>query len=137
MIRRPPRSTLTDTLFPYPTLFRSHLELPRYDRRVIDGLIVPSASMRDISMRLSAMSLDERRELPCIGHERAGLDVAGCAILERILDIWPAERLAVADRGIREGILRGLMVRDRIVLCWRSEERRVGEGCVSTCNSWG
>src|SRR3546814_16584738 len=24
MIRRPPRSTLTDTLFPYTTLFRSH-----------------------------------------------------------------------------------------------------------------
>src|SRR3546814_2455837 len=24
MIRRPPRSTRTDTLFPYPTLFRSH-----------------------------------------------------------------------------------------------------------------
>src|SRR3546814_2884039 len=25
MIRRPPRSTLTDTLFPYPTLFRSEM----------------------------------------------------------------------------------------------------------------
>jgi exopolyphosphatase/guanosine-5'-triphosphate,3'-diphosphate pyrophosphatase len=35
--------------------------------------------------------------------------VAGCAILESILDIWPAERLGVADRGIREGILRSLM----------------------------
>src|SRR3546814_3387629 len=59
--------------------------------------------MRNISIRLSAMSLDERRELPCIGHERADLVVAGCAILECILDIWPAERLGVADRGIREG----------------------------------
>src|SRR3546814_12098737 len=74
--------------------------------------------MRDISMSLSAMSLDERRELPCIGHERADLVVAGCAILECILDIWPAERLGVADRGIREGILRGLMERDGIALCW-------------------
>src|SRR3546814_10775565 len=27
MIRRPPRSTRTDTLFPYPTLFRSHFEI--------------------------------------------------------------------------------------------------------------
>src|SRR3546814_6203582 len=100
------------------TLASRHLEVPRYDRRVIDGLIVPSASMRDISMRLSAMSLDERRELPCIGHERADLVVAGCAILECILDIWPAERLGVADRGIREGILRGLMERDGIALGW-------------------
>src|SRR3546814_4006122 len=29
MIRRPPRSTRTDTLFPYTTLFRSDLGLPR------------------------------------------------------------------------------------------------------------
>jgi exopolyphosphatase/guanosine-5'-triphosphate,3'-diphosphate pyrophosphatase len=38
--------------------------------------------------------------------------VAGCAILESILDIWPAMRLGVADRGIREGILRALMGKD-------------------------
>lgn len=38
--------------------------------------------------------------------------VAGCAILDSILDIWPAERLGVADRGIREGILRSLMAAD-------------------------
>src|SRR3546814_19707239 len=83
--------------------------------------------MRDISMRLSAMSLDERRELPCIGHERADLVVAGCAILECILDIWPAERLGVADRGIREGILRGLMERDGIALLWESGRAWCGE----------
>src|SRR3546814_5160543 len=29
MIRRPPRSTRTDTLFPYTTLFRSHLARKR------------------------------------------------------------------------------------------------------------
>ena len=68
--------------------------------------------MRSIGTRLSAMSVDERATLPCIGHERADLVVAGCAILEAILDIWPAERLGVADRGIREGILRTLMARD-------------------------
>ena len=54
------------------------------------------------------MSIDERIAQPCIGDERADLVVAGCAILESILDIWPAERLGVADRGIREGILRAL-----------------------------
>jgi exopolyphosphatase/guanosine-5'-triphosphate,3'-diphosphate pyrophosphatase len=35
--------------------------------------------------------------------------VAGCAILETIFDLWPATRLGVADRGIREGILRGMI----------------------------
>ncbi len=68
--------------------------------------------MREISVGLSTMSPAERRQLPCIGNERADLVVAGCAILEAILDMWPAERLGVADRGIREGILRSLMSAD-------------------------
>ena len=54
----------------------------------------------------------ERATIACVGNERADLVVAGCAILEGILDIWPVERLTVADRGIREGILRQLMARD-------------------------
>lgn len=91
------------------TLASVHLELPQYDRRAVDGLIVPSDDMRTISARLAAMSAEERGRLPCIGNDRAELVVAGCAILEAILDIWPAERLGVADRGIREGILRSLM----------------------------
>ena len=94
------------------TLASLHLELPQYDRRAVDGLIVPSASMRDISTRLSTMSEAERGTLPCIGDDRANLVVAGCAILESILDIWPARDLAVADRGIREGILRSLIAAD-------------------------
>jgi len=94
------------------TLASVHLQLPSYDRRAIDGLIVPAESMRAISERLSAMSIAERATLPCIGNERADLVVAGCAILDAILDIWPTDRLGVADRGIREGILRSLMARD-------------------------
>ncbi len=55
----------------------------------------------------------ERSTLPCIGQDRADLVVAGCAILEAILDLWPARRLGVADRGIREGILRSLIAAER------------------------
>jgi exopolyphosphatase / guanosine-5'-triphosphate,3'-diphosphate pyrophosphatase len=91
------------------TLASVYLQLPSYDRKQIDGLLVPSAAMREISTRLSHMSVVERATLPCIGNERADLVVAGCAILDAILDIWPAERVGVADRGIREGILRQLM----------------------------
>ncbi|WP_106640118.1 Ppx/GppA phosphatase family protein [Allosphingosinicella vermicomposti] len=94
------------------TLASVHLALPSYDRKAIDGLMVPSGSMREISQMLSRMSIEERSQLPCIGGERADLVVAGCAILEAILDIWPAKTLGVADRGIREGILRSLMARD-------------------------
>ena len=91
------------------TLASLHLELPQYDRNAVDGLIVPSQAMRDISYKLSHMSMAERKRLPCIGDDRSNLVVAGCAILESILDIWPAGKLGVADRGIREGILRSLM----------------------------
>ena len=91
------------------TLASVHLGLESYDRSIVDGLIVPSASMRDVSQRLAHLSLADRAKVPCIGSERADLVVAGCAILETILDLWPAERLGIADRGIREGILRRLM----------------------------
>lgn len=95
------------------TLASVHLELPSYDRNLIDGLVLPSDAMRDVSSRLAHMSVPERAEVPCIGRERADLVVAGCAILEAIMDIWPAERIGIADRGIREGILRSMMVHDR------------------------
>ena len=91
------------------TLASLHLGLPQYDRSAVDGVIVPTSSMREISQRLAHISPAERIAVPCIGRERADLVVAGCAILESIFDIWPAERLGIADRGIREGILRSLM----------------------------
>ena len=91
------------------TLASLHLELPQYDRNAVDGLIVHAPAMRDLCQALAAMTPDQRRAQPCIGRERTDLVIAGCAILEAILDLWPADRLGVADRGIREGILRGMM----------------------------
>ncbi|MDB5662005.1 MAG: Exopolyphosphatase [Sphingomonas bacterium] len=96
------------------TLASVHLGLAGYERRAVDGLVVPASAMREISARLATLSLGERVKLPCIGQERADLVVAGCAILEAILDLWPADRLTVADRGIREGILRSLMAREML-----------------------
>jgi exopolyphosphatase / guanosine-5'-triphosphate,3'-diphosphate pyrophosphatase len=110
------------------TLASVHLDLPHYDRKAVDGLIVPSDSMRAIATRLSTMALHERRALPCIGTERADLVVAGCAILEAILDIWPADRLGVADRGIREGILRSLMTADAVGFEAQAALKRMKQG---------
>src|SRR3546814_11140011 len=49
MIRRPPISTRTDTLFPYTTLFRSHLARPRFDdierRRDFGEEVVPQVAV--------------------------------------------------------------------------------------------
>jgi len=94
------------------TLASVYLKLNSYDRRAVDGLHLPTAAMREISRELARRNIEGRAEFPTIGHERADLVVAGCAILEAIFDIWPGERLGVADRGIREGILRALMASD-------------------------
>ena len=87
---RAPDIRLLGTSGTVTTLASLHLELPQYDRRAVDGLIVPAQAMRGISERLSRLSPEQRRTLPCIGADRADLVVAGCAILESILDLWPA-----------------------------------------------
>jgi exopolyphosphatase/guanosine-5'-triphosphate,3'-diphosphate pyrophosphatase len=94
------------------TLASVHLQLKSYDRRKIDGLHMSTAAMREISQTLASRPPAGRAEFPTIGHDRSDLVVAGCAILEAIFDIWPGERLGIADRGIREGILRALMAND-------------------------
>ncbi|WP_246449110.1 Ppx/GppA phosphatase family protein [Sphingomonas sabuli] len=98
------------------TLASVHLALPSYDRRAVDGLHVPIDAMRSVSTMIAEMTFSERAALPCIGADRADLVVAGCAILEAIIEIWPATKLGVADRGIREGILRSLMAKDGYLL---------------------
>ncbi|MEQ1508847.1 MAG: Ppx/GppA phosphatase family protein [Sphingopyxis sp.] len=91
------------------TLASLYLDLPSYDRSKVDGLSVATAHMRAQCARLADMSQAELSLLPCIGRERADLVVAGCAALEEICEIWPASHIDVADRGIREGVLRQMM----------------------------
>ncbi|WP_051929161.1 Ppx/GppA phosphatase family protein [Thermopetrobacter sp. TC1] len=88
------------------------LGLRRYDRNRVDGCWLSRAQVRMVSEKLRRMSLAERAANGCIGPERADLVIAGCAILEEICAIWPAERIRVADRGLREGILTELMMED-------------------------
>ena len=95
------------------TLGSVHLGLTRYSRDLVDGLRLSDGECRAISRRLAEMTMEDRAHVACIGRERADLVVAGCAILEAILDLWPAPRVGVADRGIREGILRNLMANER------------------------
>jgi exopolyphosphatase / guanosine-5'-triphosphate,3'-diphosphate pyrophosphatase len=91
------------------TLASLYLDLPSYDRSQVDGLTVATGDLIAVCHYLAGLSLGEREALACVGRERADLVVAGCAVLEEIVDVWPAPRLDVADRGIREGVLRQLM----------------------------
>ncbi len=95
------------------TLAGVHLDLPRYDRRVIDGLWLSSGEIDAAVTRLRAMSYAQRAANGCIGSERADLVLAGCAILEAIRKRFPARRIRIADRGLREGILSQMMRADR------------------------
>jgi exopolyphosphatase/guanosine-5'-triphosphate,3'-diphosphate pyrophosphatase len=96
------------------TIAGVYLDLPRYERRYVDGLWMSRPVIDETVARLRAMSYADRVANPCIGRERADLVLAGCAILEAIRQSFPAERLRIADRGLREGILTQLMSADRV-----------------------
>ena len=102
------------------TLAGVHLQLPRYDRRYVDGVWMRSADVDRTIDDLIDMGFDRRVQNPCIGRDRADLVLAGCAILVAIQRMWPCERLRVADRGLREGILSELMHEDG---AWRQPKR--------------
>lgn len=91
------------------TLAGVHLELDRYSRRAVDGLWVAAAAVDRIIGRLCEMNAYERASIPCIGEDRATNLMSGAAILRAILHAWPTRRLRVADRGLREGMLYGLI----------------------------
>lgn len=96
------------------TIAGVHLDLPRYDRRAIDGLWLTSDQVDAAVGRLRAMTYADRVANGCIGVERADLVLAGCAILEAIRARFPATRVRIADRGLREGILSQMMRADRV-----------------------
>ena len=85
------------------------LDLPRYDRARVDGRTLTFAELDRGRDRLMALDRSGRAAHPCVGPQRADLVIAGCAVLNAICDAWPVGSLKVADRGLREGILHGLM----------------------------
>lgn len=96
------------------TLAGLHLGLDRYERAKVDGLWMRAEDV-DATMRvLLAMNYERRMANPCIGRERADLVIPGCAIFEAIRREWPCQRIRVADRGLREGILISMMAEDRV-----------------------
>jgi exopolyphosphatase/guanosine-5'-triphosphate,3'-diphosphate pyrophosphatase len=87
------------------TIAGVYLGLRHYDRAKVDGSWIGSEGAGEVTRQLLEMSHEERQQNGCIGRERADLVLAGCAILEEIRIAFPARRIRVADRGLREGIL--------------------------------
>ncbi|MFC0282763.1 Ppx/GppA phosphatase family protein [Camelimonas abortus] len=92
-----------------------HLRLTRYDRRRVDGLWMSDRNVNRVVQRLRRSTYRERAANGCIGDERADLVLAGCAILDALRQSFPAPRLRIADRGLREGILMSLMREDGLL----------------------
>ena len=86
-----------------------HLKLPFYQRDKVDGLWLRSSDALKVARDMASRSPEDRAKEPCIGEDRARLLVAGCAITDVICEMWPSKMIRVADRGLREGMLRGLM----------------------------
>ncbi|MCI5050055.1 MAG: Ppx/GppA family phosphatase [Rickettsiales bacterium] len=91
------------------TLAAIHLGLPRYDRSKVDGLKLSISDIRNATQKLIQMSPSERAAHPCIGSARTDYILSGCAIFEAISRSFPIDKITIADRGVREGIIVSLM----------------------------
>jgi exopolyphosphatase/guanosine-5'-triphosphate,3'-diphosphate pyrophosphatase len=103
------RAQLIGTSGAITSLAGMHLGLKRYERARVDGLWLSRAECEAAADKLMALDLAARAAEPCIGRDRADLVLAGAAILQAVQELWPCERVRVADRGLREGILLSLV----------------------------
>lgn len=94
------------------TVAATYLGLRRYDRGKVDGLTMTSGQIDQVIREYLSLGPDGRRTDPRIGRDRHMLIMSGAAILQALMRVWPTDRLSVADRGLREGLLFALMSAD-------------------------
>ena len=92
-----------------------HLKLPYYQRDKVDGLWFRSRDAVRVARSMASRSPEDRAKEPCIGRDRSKLLIAGCAITDVVCEMWPSKMIRVADRGLREGMLMGLMNRKQTI----------------------
>lgn len=97
------------------TVAASHLGLKRYDRTKVDGLRMTSDQIDKVINGYLELGPEGRRRDPRIGQDRQALIMSGSAILQALLRSWPTDRLSVADRGLREGLLYAQMSADGVL----------------------
>ncbi|MCC5974766.1 MAG: Ppx/GppA family phosphatase [Rubellimicrobium sp.] len=97
------------------TVAASHLGLKRYDRTKVDGLRMTSDQIDAVIRDYLALGPEGRRNDPRIGRDRQALIMSGAAILQALMRLWPTDRLSVADRGLREGLLYAQMSADGVL----------------------
>ncbi|MEM6354732.1 MAG: Ppx/GppA family phosphatase [Pseudomonadota bacterium] len=91
-----------------------HLGLRVYDRARVDGMWLPHRAAEDLTARLLGLGADGRARCPSVGAGRSELVLSGASILMTVLRAWPEGALRIADRGLREGMLYGLLHQRRL-----------------------
>lgn len=107
------RGHLVGTSGAITSLAGIHLGLGRYQRNLVDGLWMSRGECEAAAETLKRLGHSGRAAEPCIGPDRADLVLAGAAIMEAVQRAWPSERVRVADRGLREGLLLQRIREDR------------------------
>ena len=97
------------------TVAASFLGLRRYDRTKVDGLEMSTTQIDQVIREYLSLGPEGRRNDPRIGRDRQSLIISGAAILQALMRIWPTDRLSVADRGLREGLLYAQMSADGVL----------------------
>ena len=87
------------------TLAGVALGLPRYRRLLVDGAVLTGEAADAALDSLRALGREGLSAHPCVGPERVDFVLPGCAVFAAITRMWPAPRVIVADRGLREGML--------------------------------
>lgn len=97
------------------TVAASHLGLRRYDRNKVDGLRMTTDQIDTVIRDYLSLGPEGRRADPRIGKDRQALIMSGAAILQALMRLWPTDRMSVADRGLREGLLYAQMTADGVL----------------------
>ena len=97
------------------TVAASYLGLKRYDRTKVDGLRMTTDQIDEVIQTYLSLGPVGRRNDPRIGKDRQALIMSGAAILQTLMRLWPTDRLSVADRGLREGLLYAQMSADGVL----------------------
>lgn len=96
------------------TLAGVAMALPRYRRPLVDGQTIDAEAADQALGDLFALGREGLAAHPCVGPERVEFVLPGCAVYAAIRRLWPAPRLTVADRGLREGMIMRLMRAERV-----------------------
>jgi len=94
------------------TIASTYLGLKTYKRNLIDGVKVKQNEIMKLAKKIAQMQEKERMKIPSINHKYSKLMMAGCIILYSICKKFKTDYINVADRGIREGMLKRLLKND-------------------------